>query len=105
MISNLRKNIEKQKALISNLRKNIENQRLLFVFFIRTLKKCGMAVRKSGKDLFHDSLAEKDGFRMHIEFGTVLFNGRQFPVIQIDDLSVPADKGCPVPLDEFRIYS
>ncbi len=64
-----------------------------------------MIVIQFREDFLHDGLAEEGGLCADAELVTILLDGSHFAVIQIDDLSVLADKGLLLLLDVFRIDS
>ena len=62
-----------------------------------------MIVIKFRKDLFHDSLPEKDCLGTDTEPFTILLYGCHFTVIQIDDLPVATHQRLLLLLEIFRI--
>ncbi len=64
-----------------------------------------MVVVELGEDLFHDGFAEEGGFGGDAEFVAVLGDGSHLAVIQVDNLSVFADKGLLLFLYILRVDS
>ncbi len=64
-----------------------------------------MIVIQFRQNFFHNGFAEQSGLRPYTEFVTILLYGSYLTVIQIDDLSVSANKGLLLLFDIFGIDS
>ena len=62
-----------------------------------------MVVIQLRQDLFHDGLTEEDSLRPHPELFTIVADSCHLAVIQINDLSVPSDKGILLLFEILRI--
>ena len=64
-----------------------------------------MIVVQFREHLLNDGLTEQGGFRIYTELVTISPYGSHLAVIEVDNLTMPAHKGCLLLFQIFRIHS